>query len=65
MLTKIVNGIEVQLTAEEETAQLAEWAANDAASKVTPPKKLTIDALADLLKAKLILTDADIDGAKT
>jgi len=27
MLTKIVNGVVVQLTPEEETAQLAEWAA--------------------------------------
>lgn len=34
MLTKIVNGIEVVMGAEEEKAIRAEWAANEAADKL-------------------------------
>ncbi|MDY7579347.1 hypothetical protein RGU70_13595 [Herbaspirillum sp. RTI4] len=35
MLTKIVDGVTIELTADEETAQLAEWVANATAAAVT------------------------------
>ena len=49
---------------QEEIADAVTRTAEETANKLTQPKSLTIDALAGLLKAKLILTDADIDGAK-
>lgn len=62
MLTKIVNGVEVVMDTEEEKAIRAEWAANDAASKLkvelTPTDKIKAflgsnpDVLAAVTKQK-------------
>lgn len=62
MLKKNVNGIEVVMSAEEELAVRAEWAANDASAKTkieqTPEEKLKAflennpDVLAAVTKQK-------------
>lgn len=63
MLTKIVNGQEVECSPEEETAIRAEWAANDPA-KLPQPKPILSDGdLATLLVAKGVLSQADVDAA--
>ena len=55
MLNKIVNGVEVQCTAEEEAAIRAEWTANE--TKIKEP----IKSLLELQIAKL---QAEIDAIK-
>lgn len=62
MLTKIVNGIEVVMGAEEEKAIRAEWAANEAADKLkieqTPSEKIRTflennpDVMSEVTKTK-------------
>lgn len=64
MLTKMVNGLEVVMSDEEEAAIRAEWAANQAAPSAPAEPKLTDGALADLLVAKGILSAADVAAAK-
>lgn len=52
MLTRLVDGVEVELTAEEEAAVRAEWAAN--ASRVSQePSKADLLAQIQALTAKV------------
>lgn len=57
MLTKMVNGERVQMTPEEEAEIRAEWA------KPPPepePEPLSVRELADILKTKGVLSQADM-----
>lgn len=65
MLTKVVNGVEVQCKPEEEDSLRAEWAVNDPALR--PPKAAAMSAeqLVEILKAKKLLTDADMVALST
>lgn len=59
MLTKMVNGVEVICSAEEEASILAQWAANDAAAKskpVTTPADPIINDPAALAALKAALS---------
>lgn len=45
MLTKIVNGVPVVCSPEEEAALVAEWTANDPSKKPVPQKATAADAI--------------------
>ena len=45
MLNKIVDGVEVEMSPEEAESIQAEWAANDAASKIQPAVKTLVEQI--------------------
>lgn len=59
MLTKCVNGIHVEMSAEEQDAIIAEWSAHDPAGKITevvdPVQKLRAFLAANPDVANLVL----------
>ena len=62
-LTKMVNGVAVEMAPAEEAAIRAEWLANDPA-KVPPPKPQPgVQDVISALKAKGVIADADIAAA--
>lgn len=64
-LFKCVNGVSVQCSPEEEAGLLAEWSANDPAKLPPPQPTLSVADLANALKAKNVITEADLTAAVT
>lgn len=62
MLTKLVKGKTVVMSAEEESAMRAEWAANDA--KPPEPPKETIEEKLDKLLTEFITLKKDVEDLK-
>lgn len=60
MLTKVVNGVTVEMSAEEEAATWQEWAAKLPAMQPPEKKILTDGDLAALLIEKGILTSTEV-----
>lgn len=62
MLKKIVNGVEVQCSTQEEAQILEEWDAHDPAKLPAPEEAITVEKLTAALKSKGVLTDADLEA---
>lgn len=60
-MNKIVNGISVQCSPEEEAAILEEWKTNE--TRPPEPQKLTDGVLANLLVQKGLISRAEVDQA--
>ena len=51
MLKHIVNGVEVEMSPDDEKSLLAEWAANDVAKDVEMVEKTPVEKISDFLRA--------------
>ena len=58
-LHRMVNGVQIQMTPQEEAAMLAEWAVNDPVKALPRSKTVTVDEKL----ARIGLTVADLKAA--
>jgi len=58
----MVNGIEMEMEADDAKQLMEEWAANDPSKKTPALPEMTLKDVVQLLKAKEIFTDSDISA---